>query len=60
MATVMKMPTEQLREKYLATGVMEHADIERYCQFAHDPNSWVIYYATIAVSDWKVGGMTCL
>ena len=56
MATVMKMSTEQLREKYLATGVVGQSDLERYCRFADDPNSWAIYYATIAVSGRKVGG----
>jgi ubiquinone/menaquinone biosynthesis C-methylase UbiE len=55
MATVMKMSTEQLREKYLATGVVRQSDLERYCRFADDPNSWAIYYATIAVSGRKVG-----
>ena len=56
MATVMKMSAEQLREKYLATGVVRQSDLERYCRFADDPNSWAIYYATIAVSGRKVGG----
>ncbi len=42
MATVMKMSTEQLREKYLATGVVGQSDLERYCRFADDPNSWAI------------------
>ena len=56
MATVMKMSAEQLREKYLATGVVGQSDLERYCRFADDPNNWAIYYATIAVSGRKVGG----
>ena len=56
LATVMKMSAEQLREKYLATGVVEQSDLERYCRFADDPNSWAIYYATIAVSGRKAGG----
>ncbi len=55
-ATVMKLSTEQLREKYLATGVVRQSDLERYCRFADDPNSWAIYYATIAVNGRKVGG----
>jgi ubiquinone/menaquinone biosynthesis C-methylase UbiE len=53
MATVMKMSAEQLREKYLATGVVGQLDLERYCRFADDPNTWAIYYATIAVSGRK-------
>ena len=56
MATVMKMSAEQLQEKYLATGVVGQLDLERYCRFADAPNSWAIYYATIAVSGRKVGG----
>ena len=55
-ATVMKMSTEQLREKYLATGVVGQSDLERYCRFTDDPNTWAIYYATIAVSGRKAGG----
>ena len=56
MATVMKMSAEQLREKYLATGVVDQSDLERYCRFADDPNTRAIYYATIAVSGRKAGG----
>ncbi|NOT22464.1 MAG: methyltransferase domain-containing protein [Nitrospiraceae bacterium] len=56
LATVMKMSTEQLREKYLATGVVDQSDLERYCRFADDPDTWAIYYATIAVSGRKAGG----
>ena len=56
MATVMKMSTEQLREKYLASGVVGPSDLEQYGRFADDPNSWAIYYATIAVSGQKSGG----
>ena len=56
MATVMKMSAEQLREKYLATGIADQSDLERYCRFADDPNTWAIYYATIAVSGRKAGG----
>jgi SAM-dependent methyltransferase len=56
MATVMMMSAEQLRKKYLATGVVEQSDLERYCRFADDPNSWAIYYATVAASGQKVGG----
>jgi ubiquinone/menaquinone biosynthesis C-methylase UbiE len=52
-ATVMKLSTEQLREKYLATGVVGPSDLERYCRFADDPNSWAIYYATVGVSGRK-------
>ena len=56
MATVMKMSAEQLREKYLATGIVGPSDLERYCRFAVDPKAWAIYYATTAVSGRKAGG----
>ena len=56
MATMMKMSAEQLREKYLAIEVVGPSDLERYCRFADDPNSWAIYSATIAVSGRKIGG----
>jgi len=55
-ATVMKLSTEQLWQKYLATGIVGQSDLERYCRFAGDPNSWAVYYATIAVSGQKAGG----
>lgn len=50
MATIMKWSAVQLREKYLATGVVSEADLDRYCRFADDPETWAIYYATVAVS----------
>ncbi|KAI9134337.1 class I SAM-dependent methyltransferase [Acaryochloris sp. CCMEE 5410] len=49
MATMMKMSTVQLAEKYLATGVVTQADIDHYGRFAEDPNTWAIYYATVSV-----------
>lgn len=56
MAKVLKMSAEQLREKELDTGVVGQSDLEQYCRFADDPNSWAIYYATIAVGGQKAGG----
>ena len=53
MATIMKMSAVQLREKYLATGVVTEQDLDRYCCFADDPQTWAIYYATVAVSGRK-------
>jgi ubiquinone/menaquinone biosynthesis C-methylase UbiE len=50
MATIMKMSAMQLREKYLATGVVTASDLDAYCRFADDPQTWAIYYATVAVS----------
>lgn len=53
MATIMKMSAVQLREKYLATGVVTEQDLDQYCRFAEDPQAWAIYYATVAVSGRK-------
>lgn len=53
-ATIMKMSAEQLAEKYIATGKATQPDIEQYCQFAEDPQSWAIYYSTIGVTARKV------
>jgi SAM-dependent methyltransferase len=52
-ATVMKMSTLQLAEKYIATGRATHEDIEKYCQFADDRYAWAIYYATVGVTARK-------
>lgn len=49
MATMMKMSAMQLAEKYIATGEATYQDIEKYCLFAEDPNSWAIYHAIISV-----------
>jgi hypothetical protein len=45
----MKMSALQLREKYLATGVVTEQDLDQYCDFVDDPQTWAIYYATVAV-----------
>lgn len=60
-AQLMKVSAEQLRQKYVATGLVTEADIEQYCRFADDPESWAIYYATVAVTGWwqpQCGGST--
>lgn len=49
-ATVMKMSTVQLAEKYIATGEATQKDIEQYCLFSEDRNAWAIYYATVGVT----------
>ena len=49
-ATVMKLSTVQLAEKYIATGEATQADIEQYCLFSEDQNAWAIYYATIGIT----------
>ncbi len=48
-ATVMKLSTMQLAQKYIATGEANQEDIEQYCLFADDPNTWSIYYATVGI-----------
>lgn len=53
MARMMAMSAVQLREKYLATGLVAAADVERYCRFAEDPRSRAVYYATVAVMGRK-------
>ena len=53
MAMIMKMSAVQLREKYLATGIVSSEDLEQYCRFADDPNAWAIYYATVGVIGQK-------
>jgi SAM-dependent methyltransferase len=49
-ATVMKMSTQQLAQKYIATGEATQEDIEGYCAFSEDQNTWAIYYATVGVT----------
>jgi len=46
-ATMMKLSARQLTDKYLATGKVKRSDIETYCQFAEDPQTWAIYLATV-------------
>ncbi len=54
MATIMRLSAVQLRDKYLATGLVTTPDLESYCRFAEDPRSWAIYYATVAVTGRKI------
>ncbi len=46
---MMSASTEQLRAKYVETGLADDADIEGYHRFASDPDAWGIYYATVRV-----------
>ncbi len=48
-ATMMKMSTVQLAEKYIATGAATQADIDNYGRFAENQKAWAIYYATVGV-----------
>lgn len=51
-AELMKLSAEQLRSKYVATGLVTDGDIDDYCRLADDPEAWSIYYATVAVTGW--------
>jgi len=48
-AKMMRMSAEQLREKYISTREASPEDVEAYCRFAEDPETWAIYYSTVAV-----------
>ncbi|MEC4673599.1 MAG: methyltransferase domain-containing protein [Nitrospirota bacterium] len=54
LATIMKLSAAQLRETYLATGVVTESDITRYDRFAEDPKTWAIYHGTVAVRAKKM------
>ncbi len=49
---LMKLSAQQLRAKYVATGMVADTDIDLYCSLADDPEAWAMYYATVAVSGW--------
>jgi len=53
LAKMMAMSAQQLREKYLATGIVTDADLQRYRHMADDPQSRAVYYATAAVTGRK-------
>ena len=53
LAKMMAMSAQQLRDKYLATGIVTEADLQGYCQMADDPQSRAVYYATVAVTGQK-------
>jgi len=48
-ATMMAMSAAQLRERYLATGLVTDDDLAGYARFAADPSAWAVYYATIGI-----------
>lgn len=53
LAKMMAMSAQQLREKYLATGVVSETDLQHYGECAEDPQSRAVYYATVAVTGQK-------
>ncbi len=48
-AKMMAASTDALREKYLATGEAEEADLEIYITNAAKPKHWSVYYTTVSV-----------
>lgn len=58
-ARMMGLSTCQLRDKYVATGLVTERDIELYGAFTAENACWATYHATIRVSGRKpVGGDT--
>lgn len=53
LSTIMKLSAYQLKDRYLATGMITTRDITRYGRFAEDPTTWAIYHGTIVVSARK-------
>ena len=53
LAKMMAMSAQQLRDKYLGTGVVSEADLQHYGECAEDPQSRAVYYATVAVAGRK-------
>ena len=53
LAAIMAMSAEQLRDKYLATGIVSETDLQHYGECAEDPQSRAVYYATVAVAGRK-------
>lgn len=53
LARIMAMSAEQLRDKYLETGIVSEAELQCYRQFSEDPQSRAVYYATVAASGRK-------
>ena len=53
LAAVMRMSTQQLASKYIATGRAQDADITGYVEFTRSPACWGIYYTTVAVAARK-------
>lgn len=53
-ATMMKLSTLHLADKYVATGKATQTDIQTYCQFASEETAWGIYLATVSVMAQKL------
>lgn len=53
LAAIMAMSAEQLRDKYLATGIVSEADLQGYRHMAEDSRSRAVYYATVGAAGRK-------
>ncbi|WP_437675758.1 class I SAM-dependent methyltransferase [Sorangium sp. So ce131] len=49
LAEIMSLSAVQLRDKYLATGLVSEEDLAGYARFAADPRAWGIYYGAVGV-----------
>jgi hypothetical protein len=52
-AKMMGLSTNQLRDKYIATGLATQEDIELYNAFTADPTCWATYHATVRLMGRK-------
>ncbi|MEX5217132.1 MAG: methyltransferase domain-containing protein [Nitrospira sp.] len=52
-ADMMRICAAQAKQRYIDTGEATEQDVDNYCRFAQDPNSWAIYYATVRVMGQK-------
>jgi SAM-dependent methyltransferase len=52
-AEMMQMCAAQSKQRYIDTGEATEQDVENYCRFAQDPNSWAIYHGTVRVVGQK-------
>ena len=55
---MMCLSTDQLRDKYMATGLATGRDIELYGSFAAERACWATYHATVRASGRKPGAVT--
>jgi SAM-dependent methyltransferase len=49
MARMMGESTRALRDKYIATGEVDGADIQKYIERANEDRFWTVYYSTVSV-----------
>jgi hypothetical protein len=54
---MMALSTQQLSDKYVATGLTTGRDIDLYGSFAADRACWATYHATVRASGRKPGAV---